>query len=67
MTAKKMKIADWINQEFLPDSAPTASTVRRWIANGHIQGEQIGNLWFVLVDSKNQKSTLINKVIGNVS
>jgi hypothetical protein len=49
---------------FDEDSAPSANTVRRWIASGKLPGRQIGDLWYV--DEHTWQSggdELVNKVL----
>jgi hypothetical protein len=41
-----MKISEYLNQ-FTPDSRPDPRTVKSWILNGHIYGEQRGRNWYV--------------------
>lgn len=62
MRRRKMSIREYQEREFTPDSTPSHTTIARWIEQGHIPGERIGNTWYVYADVTSSE-LLVEKVL----
>lgn len=62
-----MKISEYREDYFTPKSRPTQATVKSWIREGYVYGEQLGGVWYV--DPERQvvtaKNDLVLKVMSN--
>ena len=51
---KLMKLTEWADRMFTPDSRPHVNTLHKWVVKGEIPARKIGNKWLVEVsDGKN--------------
>ena len=62
---RKIKISTYIQTEFEAGNAPAPTTVRRWLAEGHIAGQKIGGIWFVFHEQQETKNELIERILCN--
>ncbi|MGB0662828.1 MAG: DNA-binding protein [Pontibacterium sp.] len=62
---KLMKVSAYRNKYFEEGSAPSRSTVRRWIDNGELPGEVIGGNYYVNVAKVEQTTgnPLVDQVL----
>ena len=71
MNKKLMTIPEYLKHQFAPGSAPSVSTVRRWVNQGKIDGVKMGGVYYIangLTVSyayQNPTTALVNRVLNS--
>ena len=65
MNKKLMKISEYRETYFCKGSAPTATTVKRWIQDNHLPGVQIGKIYYIDANKLNMTGNpLVDSVLA---
>lgn len=58
-----MKISEYRATKFTPSSRPSINTIKKWVDNGAICGQNIGGMYFIETNKIAPVNDLVNKVL----
>jgi len=60
-----MRVTEYRETTFSPNSRPSITTIKKWINNGDIAGKIIGGNYYVDTDKILPTNDLVNKVLDS--
>jgi len=60
-----MRVSEYREDKFTPNSRPSITTIKKWIQNGDIAGRIIGGNYYVDTDKVVPVNNLVNKVLDS--